>query len=239
MCCGQPTAATRTPTSVTRRPAYRRSLTALPLHRAPIPVLRDRAGHADPRNGLKTIELGVRHVLPAGALSDRRTDGTDGDCGRVTPHQSSRSMEPEGPTPPAFWRPQKGGLTLSIAQTRALLREWGRWAGGTVVRGYPTMSAFVNPRTGAGRTSCEVPEDVLEINGIIRRAESRMRRILLVHYCGRHGTAREKAVEIGISKSTYWERLSEAEWWVHTETERGSYAPMADRTFVRYANCES
>jgi len=72
--------------------------------------------------------------------------------------------------------------------------------------------------------------EVLFCDSIVRKADKEIRVILVRHYCG-NGTGREKAARSGMSKSTYYQRLNEAEWWIHTELDK--YEPEVEYILAR------
>lgn len=102
-----------------------------------------------------------------------------------------------------------------IDPTRARLIRWGRWAQGGL-RGYPLMVAWM--RIAFGQETGAAPDEE-EVDRIVCRAEQPQRQILVVHFCFR-GPVRQKANQLGIPKSTYWDRIDEAIWFVHTELDR-------------------
>lgn len=109
-----------------------------------------------------------------------------------------------------------------LGETRRRLREWGRWhADG--LSGYPRQSAFANYGRGSVCTfPKEIPDDVLEIERVICRAQKPHRNILATHYTI-PSPARLKALLLGFSKSTYYAQLEAAEWFVHTAIDSAGH----------------
>ena len=75
------------------------------------------------------------------------------------------------------------------------------------------MSAFM--RVGSRPTSSESNPELIRTDQIISRLEIRLRRVLIRHFCT-EGSLRLKAGRHGLPKSTYFDLLDEAIWYVHT-----------------------
>jgi hypothetical protein len=121
-----------------------------------------------------------------------------------------------------------------LARTRDRLKAWGRWASGGI-RGYPKMAAFMRALTGRGVSrALEPAPDILRVDELVLAAEPDTRKVLIRHYCG-HSSGRQIAERLGISKSIYYSRLSDAIWYIHTSWDEPLIA-MPDKT--RYG-CES
>jgi hypothetical protein len=75
------------------------------------------------------------------------------------------------------------------------------------------MSAFM--RVGSRSTGRESNPELIRTDQIISRLELRLRRVLIRHFCT-EGPLRLKAGRHGLPKSTYFDLLDEAIWYVHT-----------------------
>lgn len=104
-----------------------------------------------------------------------------------------------------------------LTYARIRLREWGRWSKHSN-SGFPTMSAFVRQCFGRSTVDPDPPNAVMEIEGIVRRAETRDKEVLILVYC-QTGSMRAIAERLGIPKSTLHRRLEWAEWYVHLELD--------------------
>jgi hypothetical protein len=102
-----------------------------------------------------------------------------------------------------------------LDSTRYRLRVWGRWAQGGL-RGYPTMCAFL--QIVHAQDVGIPPQDILETESAVNRAERHYRIVLVKEFCHR-GARRQKAFELDLPKTTYERRLDEAMWVVHTELD--------------------
>ena len=110
-------------------------------------------------------------------------------------------------------------------ETGRRLVFWGRWAAGGTGLGYPCMSALMRIKAGGKSTAiAEANPDLIRTDQIIANAELRHRRVLVRQYCVQ-GSIREKALRMGLPKSTYWDLVEEAAWWVHTEYDKAPLVP--------------
>jgi DNA-directed RNA polymerase specialized sigma24 family protein len=82
------------------------------------------------------------------------------------------------------------------------------------------MAAFMRANCGGRATALnQANPELIRTDQIISRLELRLRKVIIRHYCSQ-GSGREKALRMGIPKSTYWQRLDEATWFVHTEYDK-------------------
>lgn len=108
-------------------------------------------------------------------------------------------------------------MSQILTYARIRLKEWGQWSR-YEVQGYPIMSAFWRSVVGRGGTDPEPPVEVTQVEGIVRRADTAQKEILILRYCRRY-TVRRCAIQISASKSTASRLLEQAEWYVHTELD--------------------
>lgn len=104
-----------------------------------------------------------------------------------------------------------------LTYTRIRLKEWGDWSR-YEVQGYPIMSAFWRNVTGRGGVEPDPPPEVVQVEGIVRRAETAQKEILIFRYCRRY-SVRDCAIQISASKSKASRLIEQAEWYVHTELD--------------------
>jgi hypothetical protein len=122
-------------------------------------------------------------------------------------------------------------------ETIRRLRRWGGWASGGLLNSALVCALdFINSGSRATADADADPE-ILRTDWIVGRAERPMRVILIRHYCT-DGSGREKALRMGVPKSTYYDRLEEARWFVHTEYDKADALPIAppDTKGYRYAS---
>lgn len=108
-------------------------------------------------------------------------------------------------------------MSQILTYARIRLKEWGQWSR-YEVQGYPIMSAFWRSVVGRGGTEPEPPIEVTQVEGIVRRADTAQKEILIFRYCRRY-SIRDCALQISSSKSTASRLLEQAEWYVHIELE--------------------
>jgi|JI9StandDraft_1071089.scaffolds.fasta_scaffold18162_3 hypothetical protein len=108
-------------------------------------------------------------------------------------------------------------MSQILTYARIRLKEWGQWSR-YEVQGYPIMSAFWRIVVGRGGTEPEPPIEVTQVEGIVRRAPTAQKEILIFRYCRRY-SIRECAAWTSSSKSTASRLLEQAEWYVHTELD--------------------
>jgi len=102
-----------------------------------------------------------------------------------------------------------------IADTRLRLKAWGLWARG----GEPALASMFRAILGLGARDSDVaPASVLEVDLIVRRGEPSDRAVLLQVYT-RAGSFSDKALALGIARTTLIGRLRHAEWYVHSELD--------------------
>lgn len=104
-----------------------------------------------------------------------------------------------------------------LTYTRIRLKEWGKWSR-YEVQGYPIMSAFWRSVVGRGGVEPDPPPEVVQVEGIVRRAETAQKEILIFRYCRRY-SVRDCAIQISASKSKASRLIEQAEWYVHTELD--------------------
>jgi hypothetical protein len=97
-----------------------------------------------------------------------------------------------------------------IDNTRARLKEWGKWASG----GYPIIGSMFRSLFGRGGPSGEMPKHIQEVDVVICRAEAQDRCVLIAYYC-QGGSFRQKALALEIDRTTLKRRLDRAEWYVN------------------------
>jgi hypothetical protein len=115
-------------------------------------------------------------------------------------------------------------------ETRGRLMRWGRWASGGVP-GFPRMSALARIKSGSRGTGDETNPELIRTNQVIGFSQKHHRMIIIRHFCT-SGSIREKAGRHGLPKSTYWDVLDEAVWWVHTEYDK-VLAPPDKKRYLR------
>lgn len=108
-------------------------------------------------------------------------------------------------------------MSQILTYARIRLKEWGKWSN-YEVQGYPIMSAFWRSVVGRGGTEPEPPIEVTQVEGIVRRAPTAQKEILIFRYCRRY-SIRDCALQISSTKSTASRLLEQAEWYVHTELD--------------------
>jgi hypothetical protein len=123
---------------------------------------------------------------------------------------------------------------LIPGETRRRLVEWGIWAAGFGVSGFPMLSAFMRINSGSRSTATMENPECVRTDQIVGRAELRLRKVLIRHYCTR-GSVREKAERARLPKSTYHDLVEEASWFVHTEYDKAEVAVPDSRRYIRAA----
>jgi hypothetical protein len=109
-----------------------------------------------------------------------------------------------------------------IADTRRRLTEWGNWSRG----GIPSLSSMFRAITGrGGSNNVPMPAHIQEIDIVVCRAEPQTRIILIKYYTG-HGSQRERAQSLGLSRTTLMRRLEHAEWYVNSEIDNNGPQPV-------------
>lgn len=102
-----------------------------------------------------------------------------------------------------------------IVETRHRLREWGKWASGSESR----LGSMFRTLFGSGGTdSSLMPAHIQEIDVIVCRAIIAERSVLCQVYT-RGGSLSDKALVLGIPRSTLVYRLRSAEWYVNSELD--------------------
>lgn len=107
-------------------------------------------------------------------------------------------------------------MFAGIAYTRYKLGLWGKYHR-VAMPAYPTATPYLNQRTAKGHEP-EPPQDIQQIDAIILRADPEDKYILIVGYT-QYGTIREKAARLQLAKSTFYRKLEQAEWFVHSELD--------------------
>lgn len=108
-------------------------------------------------------------------------------------------------------------MSQILTYTRIRLKEWGSWSR-YEAQGFPSMSAFMKGWFGRGGAEAEPPIEVTQVEGIVRRAPTAQKEILIFRYCRRY-SVRACAEQISLPKSTASRLLEQAEWYVHTELD--------------------
>ena len=104
-------------------------------------------------------------------------------------------------------------MSQILTYTRWRLKEWGRWSRHEN-SGWPSISPMFRLFSGGRGHDQEPPKDVMEIDGIVRRADTHDKMVLIVVYC-QSGSMRERALRIGVDRRTLGRHLENAEWYVH------------------------
>jgi len=115
--------------------------------------------------------------------------------------------------------------------TRRRLVDWGIWSAGYGVSGFPMMSAFMRINCGSRSTATMENPECVRTDQIVGRAELRLRKILIRHFCTR-GSVREKALRARLAKSTYFDLLEEGAWFVHTEYDKPEFAVPGQLMYI-------
>ena len=113
---------------------------------------------------------------------------------------------------------------MSIASTCSDLRRWGREGRKFGDLGYPSIVAFMKIRLG--RSSATPPETdpvIDQIEGIVSRAPTEIRELLILYYC-QGATIRRIAAVKSKTKYQVCKFLNESQWYVHTELERFDFS---------------
>lgn len=110
--------------------------------------------------------------------------------------------------------------------------EWGVWAAGYGISGYPMLAAFMRINCGSRSTAVTENPECIRTDHIVGRAELKLRRILIRQYCTR-GSIREKALRAGMPKSSYWDLVEQGAWFVHTEYDKPEMALPDIRRYIR------
>jgi hypothetical protein len=95
------------------------------------------------------------------------------------------------------------------------------------------MSAFLRVRIDRASVFDIIDPEILRTDWIVGRAQLRLRRVLIRHYCTR-GHVRAKAMRMGLARSTYFDLLEEARWFVHTEYDKPDAYPVAPPDRICY-----
>jgi predicted DNA-binding protein (UPF0251 family) len=112
---------------------------------------------------------------------------------------------------------------MSLDYAKYRLTEWGHWSRDGI-NGYPTHWATSGGLSRSAEVLCDMPLHIAIVDVIVRQLEVEPRRVLIVHYT-QTGPGREKAIRIGMSKTTYFRVLEQAQHKVSTELE---YADILD-----------
>jgi hypothetical protein len=113
-----------------------------------------------------------------------------------------------------------------IVETRHRLREWGKWAMG----GESVLTSMFNVLFGFGGTdSTLMPPHIQEIDAIVCQAET-VHRSALIHFYTKSGSLRNKALILGIPKSTFKHRVEQAEWYVNSVLDGVVQEPIQRRS---------
>lgn len=116
---------------------------------------------------------------------------------------------------------------MALHYARYRLKEWSRY-GRDDIKGYPRRWAIGGTR-GARDPNTEMPLHIAVIDMIVRQMEPQPRSFLIAHYC-QNGSGREKALRMGVSKTTYFRWVEAGEWHVHIELEYSEYLLLHDGT---------
>lgn len=98
------------------------------------------------------------------------------------------------------------------------LTEWGTWSRERN-HGYPTQWAVAG--SGSVRASdplMAMPLHIALVDVIVRQMAIEPRRVVIANYT-QTGSGREKALRLGMSKTTYFRWLDAGVWHVHIELE--------------------
>lgn len=119
-------------------------------------------------------------------------------------------------------------------ETERRLWRWGGWASGGL-EFFRMTCALSRINAGSRATAdSEADPEIIRTNVIIGRSERRHRLILIRQYCTR-GTIREKAGRIRLPKSSYYDLLEEARWYVHTEYDKPDLALGGQQEYKPYS----
>lgn len=99
-----------------------------------------------------------------------------------------------------------------IEWTRVRMAQWGRWCMGQRRTGYPTASAFVHANEGdrAAYDGADMPPELAEIEDVVMSLSWHCRVPTLWYYT-RRGPVWWKALQCGVSKTTFLRRVRTAE----------------------------
>lgn len=105
---------------------------------------------------------------------------------------------------------------MSLVYAKIRLAEWAMWSRDKSI-GYPHASVGFGGSRG-GEVIGQFPLHVELVDVIVRQMEVDLRRIVIVAYT-QYGTAREKALRLGRSPSTYYRMLREGQEHVGIELD--------------------
>jgi len=108
-------------------------------------------------------------------------------------------------------------MSQILTYTRWRLRQWGKWSRHEM-SGWPSVSPMFRLFSGGSGHDQEPPKEVMEVDGIIRRADPEDKRILIAVHCA-GGSLWEKARKIGLRRNAFLIKLERAEWFVHANLE--------------------
>jgi hypothetical protein len=107
---------------------------------------------------------------------------------------------------------------MSTEYAKYMLTDWGRWSRDSN-HGYPRQWAVAGG--GSVRASdplLSMPNHVALVDAIVRQMNLEPRKVVIAHYT-LTGTGREKAIRLGMSKTTYFRWLDAGTWHVHIELD--------------------
>lgn len=109
-----------------------------------------------------------------------------------------------------------------------MLTDWGRWSRDKN-NGYPKAWAVAG---GGSVRACDpllaMPAHIALVDVIVRQMSVEPRRVVIAHYT-QSGSGRDKALRLGMARTTYFRWLDAGEWHVHIELD---YAERYDALAV-------
>lgn len=113
-------------------------------------------------------------------------------------------------------------MNLNYAKYR--LGEWGKW-NRTNVGGYAQLS--VDGVRGLATQSGDEPPYIAEITKLVAQLDAGLRLAIVVEYT-QTGTTREKALRLGLAKSSYLDRVEYAVTQIHYALEGTCISPSIE-----------
>lgn len=106
---------------------------------------------------------------------------------------------------------------MSLDYAKFRLNEWGRWSRDPAPL-RSSMGLWFRGSRSSQSNGNFMPDHIQHVDGIVSRLSRSPRIVIIVHYC-RQGSGRDKAISLGIPRTTYFRNLEEGHWFVHTELD--------------------
>jgi hypothetical protein len=107
---------------------------------------------------------------------------------------------------------------MSAEYAKYRLSEWGRWSRDRS-SGYPSQWAVAGGASvRASDPLLSMPLHIARVDVIVRQMNVEPRKVVIAHYT-QSGPGRDKALRLGMAKTTYFRWLDAGVWHVHIELD--------------------